>query len=133
VGAIEIIDPYLPVPRGRYAASVYLTIRNGGGRADELVAVGTAAARSTLVMAESDHGSVGSVAAVAELTIPAHRSVALVPGRFHLALSRPRHRLTVGEDIVVTLRFARAGAVAVEVPVVAVAVPAGAGPAGGAG
>jgi copper(I)-binding protein len=118
VDHIEILHPYLPDPPSPSVAAVYLTVRNTGSTPDRLVSVTCSRASSSMLMTEQSNGSTGTMASLASLTVPAHGSAALVPGHDHVMLLRPS-ALEVGEDVKMTLRFAVAGTVTVEVPVVA--------------
>ena len=54
------------------------------------------------------------------LTVPAHASVGLAPGGYHLMFTRLTHPLTKGETVKATLNFEHAGPVEVEFPVLGV-------------
>ena len=65
------------------------------------------------------------------LNIPAHGSVALSPGGYHLMFTHLTHPLTKGESVKATLNFEHAGPVEVEFNVMGIGA-AGTGGAGGA-
>jgi copper(I)-binding protein len=117
VGALEIIHPFLPDPASPSVAAIYLTVRNTGPTADRLVSATSPLARTSMLMTERSNGQTGVMAPLAGLVIPAHGTAALQPGQDHLMLESPA-AVNVGETVEVTLRFARAGAVTLEVPVV---------------
>jgi copper(I)-binding protein len=117
VGALEIIHPFLPDPASPSVAAVYLMVRNTGATADRLVSATSPLAPASMLMTEQSTGEGGVMAPLAGLVIPAHGTATLQPGHDHLMLERPA-AVKVGEDVEVTLRFARAGAVTVKVPVV---------------
>jgi len=117
VGSLEILHPYLPDPASPSVAAVYLTVRNTGSAADRLVSVTSPLAASSMLMTEDSDGSTGTMAPLADLPIPAHGTASLLPGHDHVMLEGPA-AVKVGQDVEVTLRFARAGNVTVEVPVV---------------
>ncbi|HSV00888.1 MAG TPA: copper chaperone PCu(A)C, partial [Roseiarcus sp.] len=54
------------------------------------------------------------------LDIPAHGSVALSPGGYHIMLTHLKHPLTKGETIKATLDFEHAGAIPVEFEVMGI-------------
>jgi periplasmic copper chaperone A len=54
------------------------------------------------------------------LNIPAHGSVGLSPGGYHIMLTHLAHPLTKGDTIKATLNFEQAGPVAVEFKVMGV-------------
>lgn len=117
VGSLEIIHPFLPDPASPTVAAVYLTVRNTGPTADQLVSATSPVARTSMLMTEATGGQSEVMAPLADLVIPAHGTAALQPGHDHLMLGSPA-AMKVGEDVKVTLRFARAGAVTLDVPVV---------------
>jgi hypothetical protein len=53
-----------------------------------------------------------------ELRIPAHGQALLVPGHDHLMLEQTRQVFRVGQSVLVTLRFEKAGSITLSVPVV---------------
>jgi copper(I)-binding protein len=117
IGQLQILNPFLPDPASPAVASVYLTVRNTGASADRLVAVTSPLAHTTMLMTEEGDGATGTMAPLAGLAIPAHGTATLQPGHDHLMLENPA-AVRVGQLVEVTLRFARSGTVAVEVPVV---------------
>ena len=118
VGDLEIVHPYLPDPASPAVAAIYLTVRNNGPVADQLVSVTTPSALMAMLMTETSSGSEGSMTPLPDLDVPAHGEASLSPGRNHLMLEYPRRSLTVGQSVTVVLHFARSGSVQVAVPVV---------------
>lgn len=114
VGDLEIINPFLPGPSSPSVASVYLTVRDTGSVADELVSVSSPVAGSSSLMTERPNGTMGTLHG---LVVPAHGEASLAPGADHAMLVRPP-TLRVGQKVPVTLRFAQAGTLTVSVPVV---------------
>lgn len=115
VGDLEIIHPFLPDPASPSVAAVYLTVRDTGSVPDRLVAASSDVATSAMLMSEQP---AGTMAPLTDLAVPAHGEASLVPGHDHLMLENPKTSLRVGQTVAVTLRFARAGAITLEVPVV---------------
>jgi copper(I)-binding protein len=115
VGALTVVNAFLPQPASPDVAAIYFTVKNAGGRPDALVSVASAAASSSMLMTENQNGTMGMLRS---LQIPAHGRASLVPGRDHLMLEQPRGTLRVGQHVLVTLRFRRAGTLTVSVPVV---------------
>ena len=116
VGDLEVIDPFLPDPASPSVAAIYLTVKNTGARPDALISASSPISADSMLMKENGHGS--SMAMLAELRIPAHGQASLKPGRDHLMLEQPRMKFRVGQTVLVTLRFERAGSVTLKVPVV---------------
>lgn len=116
-GGVEVIDPFAPEPVTADVGAVYATVRNLGSAPDTLDG-----ASSDIAAMAHLHRMAGMGAAqmrsldVAE--VPAGGSLRLAPGGLHVMLMELRERPVVGDTITITLRFRRAGAVAVRVPVV---------------
>ena len=115
VGSLSVIDSFLPQPASSDVASIYLTVKNSGSRPDALISVSSAAASGSMMMTDNRNGTMGMLR---ELRIPAHGKASLTPGRDHLMLEQPRHSLSVGQHVTVTLRFQHAGLLTISVPVV---------------
>jgi len=96
-------------------AAIYLTVKNSGSHPDALVSVSTTAALSAMLMTENPDGSMDFMR---ELKIPAHGQASLIPGEDHVMLEVPKSQLHLGERVPITLRFARAGSLRIQVPVV---------------
>jgi periplasmic copper chaperone A len=112
---LTVVDAFLPDPPSPDVAAIYLTVKNSGRRPDMLIGASSAAAAGAMLMTENPNGTMGLLRL---LRIPAHGQASLVPGRDHLMLESPYHTLSVGEMVVVTLRFYRAGRLTMSVPVV---------------
>jgi copper(I)-binding protein len=115
LGALTVVEAFLPQPASPDVAAIYLTVKNSGARADELVSVSSAAAGSSMLMTENANGTMGMLRT---LRIPAHGSASLVPGRDHVMLEQPRGTLDVGQHVAVSLHFRLAGTLTISVPVV---------------
>jgi copper(I)-binding protein len=115
IGSLTVIDAFLPEPPSPAVAAIYLTVKNSGSRSDALIGVATAAAGSSMLMTENPNGTMGLLR---QLRIPGHGEASLVPGRDHLMLEQPTHALTLGQHVLVTLHFRRAGYLTISVPVV---------------
>jgi periplasmic copper chaperone A len=115
IGSLTVVDAFLPDPPSPDVAAIYLTVKNSGSRSDSLIGVSTAAADSSMLMTENPDGTMGMLG---QLRIPAHGEASLVPGHDHLMLEQPTHALTLGQHIMVTLHFRRAGYLIISVPVV---------------
>jgi copper(I)-binding protein len=116
VGDLAIKGGYVPEPPSPDVASAYFTITNTGSVAETLTAVSSDAAPTVVPMTETTSGSTGSMADLAQVTIPAHGSMSFTPNRAHLMLEQPR-ALTVGDHVALSLTFSHAGSVQVSLPV----------------
>ena len=97
-------------PPGAVTAAAYLTITSAGV-ADRLVGAATSTAGAVEI--HSQH-----MTRVAELTLPAGEAVRLEPGGQHLMLIDSKTPMVPGTKVALSLRFAEAGSVELDVPVV---------------
>lgn len=113
---LEISDSWAtPTPGGVGVSAGYLTIVNPSDTEDRLIGASSPRAERVEVHEMSMDGAVMRMRAVEDgLAIPAGATVALSPGGRHLMFYGVRPPLAEGERIPATLRFARAGDVAVE-------------------
>jgi copper(I)-binding protein len=101
-------------PRARSAGG-YLTIHNSGAAADTLTGASTDAAAEAAVHEMRMNGDVMEMSPVeGGLEIPAGGSVSLDPMGYHLMLTGLTGPFVTGQCVAVTLHFARAGDVDVE-------------------
>jgi hypothetical protein len=114
---IEVLDAYAAEPVSTDVAAVYLTVWNHGDAPDTLTGAETPLAG--MVHLHRMGGTDGSrMQATDAIEVRAGERVHLRPGDLHFMLMRLTHRPIVGDTIVLTVRFARAGAVSVRVPIV---------------
>jgi copper(I)-binding protein len=118
IGALTITGGYIPQPASPDVAAAYLTITNAGGTADTVTKVSTNVTEAVMAMNETTQGGVGTMTGLGAVSIPAHGSISLTPGRAHLMLENPTSRLRVGQQVSVTITFAHAGTITLAVPVV---------------
>jgi copper(I)-binding protein len=117
-------------PKGAQVGAVYLVIRNNGATPDRLTG-GTTDFATIEVHQMTSEGGVMKMGQMKDgLSIPAHSSVGLAPGGYHLMLTHLTHPLNKGDAIKATLNFEHAGPVEVQIPVMAVGA---AGPDAGSG
>jgi hypothetical protein len=112
-GDIQILDAFAPLPADGERTSVYLTMANAGSRADTLVSL------SSPVASSGEDGMMRMVPMEQGLALPPGATVRLAPGERHGMLEGVRSgSMVVGETVEVTLTFAEAGSVTLQVPVV---------------
>ena len=120
LGDIGIAHPYsTPTPPGATTGAGYVdALSNRGATDDRLVAISSPAADRVEVHTMSMDGAVMRMRAVPELVIPARGQVGMTPGSgYHLMLFGIKQPLKVGDEIPLTLTFAKAGKVDVELQV----------------
>jgi copper(I)-binding protein len=124
-GDIVIEKPWArATPKG----AGYLTILNKGAAADTLTGGSADFATVEIHEMKSENGVMQMREVPGGLNIPAHGSVGLSPGGYHVMFTHLGHPLTKGDTIKATLNFGHAGPVEVEFKVLGV----GAGGTGGA-
>jgi periplasmic copper chaperone A len=111
-GDIVVEKPWArATPKGAQVGGGYLTIKNMGAAPDRLT--GGSADFATVEVHEMKQAN--GVMEMRELkdglAIPAHGSVALAPGGYHLMFTHLAHPLVKGETVKATLRFEHAGPV----------------------
>jgi periplasmic copper chaperone A len=118
-------------PKGAEVGGGYLMIQNKGAAPDRLTG-GTADFATVEIHQMSSENGVSQMREFKDgLTIPAHGSVALSPGGYHLMFTHLTHPLTKGESVKATLNFEHAGPVEVEFSVMGIGA-SGTGGSGGA-
>jgi copper(I)-binding protein len=131
-GDIVIEKPWArATPKGVQVGGGYLTIRNNGAAPDRLTG-GSADFAAVEVHQSTSENGVSQMRELKDgLAIPAHGSVGLTPGGYHLMFTHLTHPLTKGESVKATLNFEHAGPVEVEFNVMGIGA-SGAGATGGA-
>ncbi|UFN50382.1 copper chaperone PCu(A)C [Roseomonas sp. OT10] len=116
-GEVSIGHPWSrPAAQGGTGAG-YLTLRNGGSEADRLVGASSPAAREVQIHVTREENGVMRMRPVEAVDLPPGQEVALAPGGLHLMLLAIDRPFRVGDRVPLTLRFARAGEVTVELSV----------------
>jgi periplasmic copper chaperone A len=100
-------------------AAVYVTLMNHGAREDQLLSVSTAAATGAAIHESKDNNGVMEMREVLNLPLPPHATVALEPAATHIMLTGLVAPLKLGDTVKLTLTFAVAGQVEINVPVLA--------------
>jgi copper(I)-binding protein len=101
-------------PPGAPTAAGYAVITNASRQDDRLLGADSPAAASVEIHTMSMAGGIMRMRPVAEgLPIGSGRTVRLAEGGYHLMFISPKRPLTSGQNVAATLRFERAGPVAV--------------------
>ncbi len=117
-GPLTVTDAWIrATPPGARTAAAYLTIANTGA-ADRLLGGTTPAARTVEVHTHVDERGLQRMVRLAELGLPAGETVRLTPGGLHLMLVDVAAPLAAGASVTLSLSFAAAGTLEIEVPVV---------------
>ena len=120
-GDIVIENPWTrATPKGAEVGSGYLMIQNKGAAPDRLTG-GTADFATVELHQMTSENGVSQMRELKDgLTIPAHGSVTLSPGGYHLMFTHLGHPLTKGESVKATFTFEHAGPLEVEFKVMGV-------------
>ncbi|MHA1599055.1 MAG: copper chaperone PCu(A)C [Alphaproteobacteria bacterium] len=100
------------------SAAAFMTIHNGGDRADKLIAVESAIANRTEVHESYMEKNIMMMRHVPGIGIPADGDVTLKPGNFHVMFMGLNKPLVVGTSFPLTLVFDKAGKITIDVHVV---------------
>jgi copper(I)-binding protein len=104
-------------PGGAKAGAVFVKIENHGDTADQLLGASSDVAAMTEVHQMSMENDVMTMKPAGVLDIPAHGELVLKPHSYHVMLMGLKKPLVEGDTFVVTLEFAKAGKVDLQVVV----------------
>ena len=119
VGTIAIDHPWArPTVEGTKTGAAYLLLANKGTAPDKLVSASSPVAGKTQIHQTTDEGGVMKMHEVAGgIELVPGATVALKPGGYHIMLLDLKQTLNEGRHIPLTLTFAKAGSIDVEVDV----------------
>ncbi len=111
----------MPQPGRRHGdtgnGAVYVTLRNFVSHPDALLRATSPAAERVELHETLREGDVMRMRPVAKLAVPAGGVLAMKPGGFHIMLINLRRPLHPGDRIPITLTFAHAAPLSLDVPV----------------
>lgn len=103
---------------GQPAGGGFLTIENKGAAADRLLSVTSPVAANVQIHEMTTQGDVMKMRELADgLDVPAGVTVELKPGGLHLMLMDMKEGFKEGDNVSISLKFAKAGDVTVDMPV----------------
>ncbi len=128
VGALTLDHPFSrETPKGARVGAGYVTIRNDGEVADQLIAVACDCAELTEIHEMKMDGAVMRMQALPDgVAIPAGAAVALEPGGRHIMFLNLKDPFKADDRFKATLTFRHAGAVEAEFTVEPLRKPSGA-------
>ena len=106
-----------PTLTGTRTGAVYLMLSNRGALGDRLVGVSTPVAERAEVHEDVTENGVMSMKPVPQLALPAGARTAIEPGHYHVMLVGMKRALAAGENFPITLTFASAPPLEVNVSV----------------
>jgi periplasmic copper chaperone A len=104
-------------PKGADNGAGYLTIHNNGAAPDKLTGGSADFAAVEIHEMKSENGVMTMRELKDGLSIPAHGTVRLAPGGYHIMFTHLTKPLEKGSKVTATLNFEHGGSVAVEFPV----------------
>lgn len=116
-GELTIHDPWARATVGAGAGAAFLEIRNVGEHDDRLVSADAEIAQRTELHTHVRDGDVMRMRQVEAIDLPAGATTKLEPGGLHVMLLGMSEPLAAGTQFPLTLSFAEAGAVTVQVQV----------------
>jgi periplasmic copper chaperone A len=118
-GPIEVQQPWArATPKGASTGAVYMTLDNKSGSDDRLTGVSSdVAAKLQIHEMSMTNGTMQMREVAGGLAVPAGGEVVLKPGGYHVMLMGLKKPLVVGESFPLTLTFAKAGNLSVNVTV----------------
>lgn len=123
VGDLQIDGAFAraTLPRAPVAGG-FLTVTNAGSADDKLVSAQSPASGKVTLHSMVMEGNVMKMREVDDgIAIPAGQTVVLKPGGYHLMFEDLKGPLVEGTAVAVTLTFAKAGSVEIQVPVLGIA------------
>jgi len=125
-GALKVEKPWARATApGAAVGGGYLTVNNPGPAADRLIAASSPAAERMELHEMSMEKDVMRMGVVKSLEVPAGGKLELKPGGYHLMFMQLKAPLKEGTKVPVTLRFAKAGELKVELAVQSMGAGAG--------
>jgi copper(I)-binding protein len=117
-GDIAVDDPFARASAGpARVGAAFMTLKNSGAAADALVAAESPVAARAELHTHIKDGDVMRMRQVLSIDVPAGGTVSMQPGGLHIMLIDLKEPLKQGETFPLTLTFAKAGTVTVQVPV----------------
>jgi len=117
LGALELGHPWSrAMPEASPSGAAYLSIKNTGKEADTLLAASTPRSdKAELHVHINDNGVMRMREVSGGVTVAAGSEVKFAPGGYHIMLMGLKQPLKAGERFPLTLKFAKAGTITVEV------------------
>lgn len=116
VGDLEIVHPWARATAGASkTGAVYVRIDNTGNVTDQLVGMKTDSAERVEMHTSTEENGVASMQKVDAIDLPAHSTIEFKPGKYHIMLIGVDPPLREYDTFKMTLVFAKAGQIEVDV------------------
>lgn len=116
-GDMTVQDPWARATVGAGAGAAFLSLKNSGPADDHLVGAAAPVAKLAELHTHIKEGDVMRMRQIEEIDVPAGGTTTLQPGGLHVMLIGLKAPLAAGASFPLTLSFAKAGDVTVEVEV----------------
>jgi periplasmic copper chaperone A len=116
LGDLSVIHPWARATAGAAkTGAVYMRVENNGDADDQLVGMATDAAERVEMHIHAEENGVATMRKVDAIDLPAHSTIEFKPGQYHVMLIGVDPPLREFDTFKMTLVFAKAGHVEVEV------------------
>jgi periplasmic copper chaperone A len=118
LGAVTVSQVWMrtPIP-GVDTDAIYMVISNTGDQDDALISVRSDVSAHVEIHATTDTNGVMAMRPVDSIALPAHSSVSLQAGVYHVMLVGRTRTVQRGEQVAVQLQFQHAGSITVQAEV----------------
>lgn len=86
-------------------AAGYVTLRNDGDQSVDLVDISSDDYAMVMLHQTVSNGSTQQMVMVHKATVPAHGTLAIAPGGYHLMLEHAKHKVAPGDTVHMKLKF----------------------------
>lgn len=86
-------------------AAGYVTLRNDGEQSVDLVDISSNDYAMVMLHQTVSNGSTQQMVMVHQATVPAHGTLAIAPGGYHLMLEHAKHKVAPGDTVHMKLKF----------------------------
>ncbi|SDD55833.1 copper chaperone PCu(A)C [Paraburkholderia lycopersici] len=104
-GALSAQDAWVRWLPNDLPAAGYVTLKNEGDQPVNLVGVSSDAYGMVMLHQTVSNGSTQKMVMVDKATVPAHGTLAIAPGGYHLMLEKAKHKIAPGDTVNVKLQF----------------------------
>ena len=115
---LDVVEPWVALaPPGAHATAAFMTLRNPGEQAVDLVAATAEGFRAVELHRSINENGMHRMIEQERITVPAGGSVRLAPGGYHVMLIGPEAELTEGAVLTLDLTLGDGSELSVQAPV----------------
>jgi copper(I)-binding protein len=112
---VRVTKPWVRYLLPSIPAAGYMTLKNDGATDIVLKTAASPACAMLMLHQSQDNSGMATMLEVGTITIPAHGTVSLAPGGYHLMCMQPR--MKIGDNVTLRLTFADGSRLDVAAPV----------------